>query len=382
MKKSFLLLLLAIWLPSCGEYEEKTRDIGYKGLAKVDHFLAARRMSEELGWTAFSYSGVPGFPPPADATLVVPVASLQSDGVLAEVEEWLTSGGNLIAYLTPPDERWQRSEVSRDWENFLDYFQFEVSLVKDLQPAEYAHLLPESEESEESGGLQSEEELTLQSLSLDREEDYLTEFETNLLIRDTEFEGSTYSGAESYDFGEGTLTVLATAQPLSNEGIASGEHATLLHDLIAMGRGGEVWFIYSTRISFFGLLWQRAPYAVLALGVAILILVWWAARGFGPRFTRGTDSNPKLDEHLSASGAFFIKHRAETLVVQEYRTTLLRKVARSLNLPLNSTARDLLEAADEQDLLTAEELAAMSQPLSEKSLITTLRNLQSINQKL
>lgn len=380
MKKSTLLLiLLSLWLPSCGEYEEETIDTGYKGLAKIDHFLAARRMSEQMDWTAYSYAGVPDFPPPPDATLIVPVVSLQSEGVLGELDRWVAAGGNLIAYLEMPDDRPAPRKANPDWDSFLDYFEFEVAAVKDLKKEDLASLDWDRTGAKDSLPGRS---LTLDSIKSDRDEPYETKVETHFLIRDVEGEDAVYSSLESYDYGDGTMTVLATAKPFSNEAISEREHATLLHDLIAQGQGGEVWFVYSTRTSFFALLWDRGPYAMLALGIAIVVLVWWAARGFGPRFTRGTDANPKLDEHLLASGAFFIKHRADTVVVREHRAALFRKVARALNLPLNTPHQDLLAAARADQLLDGEQLAALSQPLSDKTLLITLRNLQLIEQKL
>lgn len=380
MKKQVLILsLLALVLSSCGKYEEKTRDVGYRGIAKVDHFLAARRMIEEMGWTAFSYGGVPNFPPPAGATLIAPAASLQSEGMLEELDTWLTDGGNLIAYLVVPDERSLPSEIDDDWESMLAYFECEVAAISDLEKSDFTHLDWDAAKTKES---QDIKKITLDSVLLVREEPYATNFETTLLLRDLEDEDARHDGILTFDYGEGTLTLLATAKPFSNKNIHQKEHATLLRDLIAMGQGVEVWFVYSTRTSFFGLLWQRGPFAVLALLLTLIILVWWAARGFGPRYTRGTDSNPKLDEHLLASGAFFIKHRADTLIVQEHRKILFRKMARSLNRPLNTPPQDLLDAASKEKLLSGEELAAMSHPLTDKTLLTILRNLQTIDQKL
>jgi hypothetical protein len=143
-----------------------------------------------------------------------------------------------------------------------------------------------------------------------------------------------------------------------------------------------VWFVYSTRTSFFGLLWARAPYAVVALVLAVVILVWWAARGFGPRFTRGADPSPQLDEHLAASGAFFMKHGADAVVVRDYREELFRKLARALNQPLNTEREELLWRGRESEVLTERQHVALTQAVTHKTLLTQLRTLQRLEKEL
>jgi hypothetical protein len=379
MKRSCsLFLVLLCLLSSCGRYEERTEEVGYKGLAKIDHFLAAQRFTERMGLKSFSYGGVPTFPPPSDATLVAPVASLQSEGILGEVSEWMDAGGNLIAYLEAPRDKSEPTKVPRSWEPFLDYFEFEAISVNELADEEFI----EMEGAKSPFSKDDEDELEIENLTI--EDSYDTDFAIRFLLRDIEVsEEEALSGPVlSYDYGAGTLTVLATANPFSNQVIDRRDHATLLWDLIVMGQGGEVWFVYSTRTSFFGLLWTRAPYALVALVLSVVILVWWAARGFGPRFSRGTDPSPRLDEHLAASGAFFMKHGADAVVVEEHRKELFRQLARALNQPLTSKRQELLVLARERDLLSEKQLWALTEPVTHKTLLSQLRNLQRLQKQL
>jgi hypothetical protein len=200
----------------------------------VDHFLAARRFSEGMGLESFSYAGVPAFPPPGDATLVAPVASLQSEGILDEVADWMNKGGNLIAYLEPPNDKSTPTKVSKSWQPFLDYFAFKATPVGELDDLERAQITMEKSPLEKG----ADEELAIENLTV--EDRYETAFTVRFLLQDAEASEETAwsSPCLSYDYGAGTLTVLTTAEPFANKAIERGEHATLLWDLLAMGQGG------------------------------------------------------------------------------------------------------------------------------------------------
>ena len=329
-----LVAIVALLLVGCGKYEEREREVGFKGLAKINHLLGAERLANEMGLKASSYAGAPTLPPAAGTTLMLPAESLQSVGQLNEMEEWLFEGGNLIVYLTLEN----RKRFSRNDENatapyraFLEHFSLRAELAEDEEgKRESAHIT---------------------SLGFEDDEEYQTDFKTPFLITDDDYPDQAPKAFYSYEYGDGTLTVLASAQLFTNESIGKGEHATLLWHLLTEASEEQVWFIHSTRISFFQLLWQRAPQAVVLMLVTIVLLVWWASRGFGPKFIRGTNPSARLDAHLHASGAFFVKHRADLLVVSQLQGRLFRKLARALNQPFNAAEGDLLLLAEKEGVL-------------------------------
>ena len=108
--------------------------------------------------------------------------------------------------------------------------------------------------------------------------------------------------------GEGTLTVLATAELFTNKSIGKKEHATLLWDLLTEGREDQVWIIHSTRLSFFKLLWQQAsPCGGLAAGDHSFAGMVGLARVWSQVCERGRIRWRSWMSILEASGAFFVK---------------------------------------------------------------------------
>ena len=365
-----LLICLSFLLASCGEYEEREREVGYKGIAKVNHLLAAERLANELGLKTSSYAGAPALPPPPQTTLMLPAESLQSEGQLEEITDWILDGGNLVVYLTLKNEHFWGIGANEDesFQAFLDYFSLEIE-------SSYRR-----EDLEEDGELKLGTQID--SLSYEGGDSYVTDFRSPYLISDLDYEATPAKAFHSYDYGEGTLTVLASAQLFTNEFIGKAEHATLFWEVLSSGKEDQVWIVYSTRVSFFKLLWEHAAQAVVFLLVTLVLLVWWAARGFGPKFVRGTNPSAKLDEHLEASGSFFLKHKAEGVVIENLRERLLRKLARVTRQPFNLSAGELVSVGREQDLIDSSESSALTQLVSDKNLLETLQILKNLDKKL
>ena len=359
----WMMAVLSLLLAGCGKYEKREREVGFKGEAKLNHLLAAERLATELGLNASSYAGAPSLPPAAGSTLVLPAETLQSVGQLSEIGDWISEGGNLVAYLTLQDEeRSAFEEEEEPFQAFLEYFSLEAVPVK------------------KAG--KGKQDLQIRSLGFQDDKKYEADFRTPYLLLDYDSPNRAPRVLQSYNYGDGTLTVLATAELFTNESIGKEEHATLLYDLLSEGQEEQVWIIYSTRLSFFKLLWQQAPYAVVTLLMTILLLVWWASRGFGPKFVRGANPLARLDEHLEASGSFFVKHGADALVISELQGRLFRDLARALNQPLHAPRADLLSLADKQGFLDATERGALTSQPTGKTLLTTLQTLKNLDKKL
>jgi len=372
MKKAlhWMGILVLFFFSSCGEYEEKERVLGYKGLAKFDRFLAAQRFSSAMGKEAFSYAGSPTMPPPADVTLILPAASLQSEGQLSDISDWTSAGGHLIVYLDGGRDEFEgrnhERSTEQDYEPFLSYFGFAQERVE-----------KRDEEDEDSSG-----EAVEKSYVYFRGEPYEVDFYSPYIVASTDLDDDEAGRVSSYDYGEGALTVLGSAEWFTNSSISKAEHASLLWVLLQETSSRQVWFIHSTRVSFFALLWQNASLAVVLLLALVVLFVWWGSRGFGPKFIRGTHPTARLDEHLESSGAFFVKHRASELIVDDLRESLFRRIARAMNLPFNSSREDLVAAARAKSFLDEPQIEALQAPLSDKTLFPTLQTLKHLHKKL
>lgn len=376
--RAVVLVVTAFLVAGCGKYEEREREVGYKGLAKINHLLAAERMASRMGLKAASYAGAPTLPPPPGTALVLPAASLQSEGLLEEISEWVDAGGNLVVYLTLQSnlrEALFRTEQDPPFQPFLDYFalDYEKQAVRRIESED------SEEKSEKNETVWGE---TIKWVDFVRNESYQTDYHSPYLLGDLDFPEDEFAAFQSYDYGLGHLTVLASAELFTNQHLGKAEHATLLWDVLTVGNDESVWFIHSTRVSFFSLLWQRAPEAVVFFLMTIALLVWWAAKGVGPRYVRGTNPSARLDEHLEASGAFFLKHRADEVVVSRLREKLFHRLARVTNQPFNMGKDELVVAARAQGVLAEEEIAALTSPTSSKSLLSILQILKNLDKKL
>ena len=371
--------LAFLLLAGCGEYEEREKEVGYKGLARVNRFLAAERFASEMGLKASSYAGAPSLPPSPQATVVLPAESLLNVGDLDVMSDWIDEGGHLITYLAVDRKQgmsltgWSEEPA---FQAFLDYFElgFEKLENETWEKKDRA----EDDESEwfAFGGRHFDE------VELWNGRVYETDFNSRYLLFDTELQGVDERVIQTYEYGLGHLTVLSSAELFTNRFIGKEEHATLLWDVLSLGEGKEVWFVHSTRLSFFKLLWMRAPHAVITLIVVIILLVWWASRGFGPKFIRGTNPSANLDGHLEASGAFFRKHGAEMEVLGYLRGKLLRTIARATNQPFNLGAEELVAAGQKQGVLNLSEAKALTEVPNRKTLLLILQTLQKLEERL
>ncbi len=379
LRNRLLMGLIFFLLSSCGEYEEKEREVGYKGLAKINHLLAAERFAEKMGWEAESYRGVPSLPPPAGITLVLPAESLQSEGQLSQIEEWMQAGGHLVAFLSLQDEdalTLRSSENKQEvepFQAFLDYFSFE--LVPHLERAD------DQDAAEEDYTWMRGRTIT--QTPFNDEEPYLVNFRSRYLLSDPDFPEQGARVFQSYDYGEGSLVVFTSLGWATNESLGKAEHAVFLRDVLGFDEmKSEIWFVHSTRLSFFKLLWKQFPLALILLMITLVLLVWWAARGFGPKFVRGTVPIARLDEHLEASGAFFLKHKGEALIIEQLRTRLRKKIARASNQPMNLNEGELFDAAEKQGVLVSVERDALTSVSTDKNLLSTLTTLKNLDKRL
>ena len=207
MKRPFhywLLLPLFFLLSGCGEYEEKTREVGYKGLAKIDRFLAAQRFATGMGKEAFSYAGAPTLPPPAGASLILPAVSLQSEGQLSDIADWALAGGNLIVYLDSGEAQWRAGLADEEnYETFLTYFGF-AQVENESFPED--PFLEEDSEGDEEPENNSEEQVAEEeeeSYIFFRSEAYKVDFNSPYLITSTDLDDDEAGAVSSYDYGEG-----------------------------------------------------------------------------------------------------------------------------------------------------------------------------------
>ena len=280
--------LYGAWFYTTHEKITKTEFIGYRGEARVNDFLAADLLLNELGIEADSRSSLTPseWLPDITDTLVSRLStSISVLGERSRLLGWVADGGHLI--LMPPKQE------SRLADEFLGQIGFHLVEVDDDES-------DAADEKEEEGESQSF--------------DYLVDLEhTWFRIETTEDQelGATLTDnlgiiAVRRNWGDGSLTVLANSRYFTNRSIDESDHARLLMDTVAgYVNPGKVWFIYNATFpSLWQVIWSNAPYVVISLAIVLVIWLWSIVPIFGPAIHPDPPVRRSIIEHVRAAGHF------------------------------------------------------------------------------
>ncbi len=350
---ALLPLCSLLFLSGCGRIERTEQEIGMGTLANMDRFLAASRFLTAMGIPAESYRVAPALPPAEGAMIFLPASALQDEVTLGKIDDWVYEGGHVVYFLEADGEgwRWTDREVT-PIDTLLEYEEIELSALSDESTADEGDI----EQIYFGAGEQFREE-------------YLTDFEASFEFRFTPSEDdddTDYYLFDGYEHGEGSITILATGQLFTNLHLRKKEHADLLWDLVRYYNPTEVQFITSTSVSFWPLLWKSAAVAIVTAGVLLFFWVWASMRRFGPVFQAAPEEQNSLHQHLSATGSFFRQHGSDALILDELRRAHLPRLARQANLAPTSDPETILQACQQQDILTPAQCQLLSSPLPAK----------------
>ena len=301
-------LLLAALLAGCSgtkvEYEEV--EVGYRGAARQDPFLAANRLLKENGYTTNTSRRLRDCLKET-GTLITPLQSFNNHGETDDVLAWTQRGGHLVLILAG-GESWRDDWKTFDLKTLWEY-------LKKREVAEQARLLRALEIKSVS---ERDEKETAVKVGNRRMSCSLTgriTFEHPPTRPDGNAGEKEEPSFISYRLGGGRVTLLAHAHPWRNRYIGDSDHAEMFSAVIGMGRSDIVWFLNGVRISFWTMLWERAWLAMIAL--ALLLAVWLARylRRLGPVGLLKSASARNFSDHLLLTGAFLWRHRqADALV--------------------------------------------------------------------
>lgn len=278
--KRLLVLLVAVALTAC-DYNEVKREIGYKGKARINPWLAVERFVERMEWQAYP---VISWTPPEmeDAVWLIPAAILSNESFTRRMEEWVREGGHLILIVEYADA------VTSDWSKH--------HLPPVLETALFSMLERAGLELTDSGGAKAERvELEDLSFKVDAESDATV----------------TVSGGKpgvfaSVEQGEGRITVLTDGRIFRNRWIGEKEHAALFSALLEVTPfEGRVGFMRGSGLSLWALLVEHLWPVLLGIGALVLLWLWKNLTRFGP--LEAEAAPPVLrgyEHHLEALGDF------------------------------------------------------------------------------
>jgi hypothetical protein len=277
------MLLAALCLTGC-EYEEVTRETGYKGKARVNPWLAAERLAERMDEEVVSVIAWTE-PQPGDSAWMVPASMLSNESFTRRIEEWVRDGGHLILLLEHADAE------TNDW--------FGRSPPPIIEPALKAML--------ERARLHLHENAKVSAHKIRFEkETYKVDADSNLAVSKS---GGKKSVFATMRLGEGRITVLTDGRIFRNRWIAENDHAALLSALLdASEYEGRVGFMRGAGLSLWSLLREHLTPVLLGLAAWLVLWLWKSLSRFGP--LESATPPPVLrgyDHHLEALGHFHWK---------------------------------------------------------------------------
>lgn len=302
--KMLLLLSCASLCVSCKEQLQETEiEMGYRGEARINPFLAAERLLSALGVTAHSVAQLKALPDIQD-TLVINAAVI-NDALTNRYYDWVQDGGHLV-YLVAGGTSFN------DWNS--DTNLSATTSVADHPLLDRFHLKIEPlSEDRETQSVQLNG--NLMDADIDAEVGIVDDFIADAVYRD---QGEGPALFYSFASGFGRLSVLTNANPWRNRYIGELDHAQFLAELVDLQTYGQVWLVYGTHISLWVLLWEYAWMPVISVLCLLAVWLWSVIPRQGPVYAYAA-VRPSFMSHIEMSGRFLWKHRCSATLVEPLR---------------------------------------------------------------
>lgn len=366
-----------------------TEDIGYKGIARSQPYLAAQRMFEKLGWEVKNVHSLHDLP--SEGTLILAGTEGTAHATAMRAVEWVEkSGGHLILML-------RRTESWRDdWDSYVgDLF----TSTKELEVHPVLKKLKATVATNSGSGFSSEgkkhevkicgKELTFETrshLTLEAAE----HMQPPDILADTISATPLLSVRTGF---RGRITVICDGSPFRNRYLDRHDHATILHALVSLNERHsefsfeprQLHFLLSANDTFFTILWEKYWMALIALGILIIAWLWKNFPRFGPLQAADDPGVRQFSEHLKMTGNFLWHHHQSANLFPPMRRSILRKLQlRSGSVPHDDDAY-LIERLAAMSKLPSERVASAWQAVhvgDGKQFLTIIQDLQTIEHSL
>lgn len=284
MKRLLLMAAAALSLTAC-HHTEEVREIGYKGKARGNPWLAAERLvgrmalpvRSVIAWTA---------PERRDAVWLLPASLLSNESFTRRMEAWVRDGGHLILLVEHADQ------ATNDWDDNDPPPVLEPALLALLERARIALTPPGPATGEVSAGKIEFDGRTFEVDARSRAAVAMADGAPGVCV--------------SEKHGRGRITVVTDGRLFRNRWIGERDHAALLVALIdATQRSASVGFMRGSGLSLWVLLRKHLSPIMLGFGLWVVLWLWQNLTRFGP--VEEAALAPELrgyDHHLEALGDF------------------------------------------------------------------------------
>lgn len=317
-----LIVALGAFLALRLEWSDREVWVGYQGEARVNDFLAAQRLLQNLGRATRSLETLPSrdqLKDPKDV-LLMPRRNLRmSPGQAAGIAGWVASGGLLIA-----EGAWGESEAAAETQDLL-FAAFGARLVPRVEP----------EHKDEAASKAWRQAHRRVKLNLDGQP-FDTAFAPDYALKDLHGRAIVAQGDDTglkllvVPHGKGRAVLCSNLGFLDNFNLPLEDHAPLLIHLTA-GRpaGSRIWFVLREEApSLLRWLREKAWAPLGALALLVLVWLWRELPRFGPRLPDPAPGGRSLLEHLTACGRFQWKAREGRSLLLATREALMRELLR------------------------------------------------------
>jgi len=279
----FLLTIigLCLFLGGC-DYTEEEREIGFKGKARVNPWLAAERFSKEVQeWEVHSHPSWTA-PDEDDAVWFLPASVLGNESFTQQAKQWMEEGGHLVLLGE------HANAETNDWATAEEVPRYEAALHKMLSDCGIIINVDDAIKADQ------------------------IEIEGDIFMVDASSQSSVLlAGGEpgifaTTSYADGRLSVLMDGRLFRNRWIGENDHAALLSKLIEISDyEGAVSFTRGSGLSLWNLIVKHLWMVLIALAVLIILWLWKNFTRFGPLESAAETSVLRgYEHHLEALGDF------------------------------------------------------------------------------
>ena len=405
-----LALLLVATLTGCnGRWVEEERELGLRGKARIDPFLAAQRFLQQRGHHTERRPSLIDLPSAPSGLVFTSAENGLPTGRARPLLEWVHAGGHLIYALTGttpyndwttpdllvsypvPEEGERQDPILEALAVRLRHAQGSDAKTDAATPADEA--APKTKEGKLRERLdvlaalpelvEAKVEHRGKPLTVELPEEPV--FALDRPLRRSEFQALHEGDALllSLRHGSGRVTLLNHARLLRNRHLADHDHGRLLDLLLDRKQPLQALFVVGLEGSFSALLWERAWRVLIGLAVLLLVWLWATLPRFGPVRPALLHPVRRFADHLETLGHFFYRTQRHPHLLASAQSALRRR--------LRETHPHLTHPADQERFLAertglpVERIAtALAEPdtLPAKDLIRLLQDLQTLRHRL
>lgn len=295
-------------------------ELGYRGEARVNSFLAAERFLTRMGLDAsrqFSLTDLPG----SDVVMVVPRSAIEGTNEAWRVLSWAELGGHLI-YIHQDRAGFLGAWDAREEPDETDPVDSKKSGVESPLLESLEIELKQRKRWSRSVRIKGEK----LDVNLPKGSGFVIEPEWMLQRQTFKSGGDAGYSFASFPYGNGRLTLLSDAYPWQNRYVGEKDHAEFLWTVVTLQPGAAaVWLLRSAHTSFWTLLWKYGWMPLLSLFVFLIFWLWRGIPRFGPLLPSPEAAPREFISHLTMSGGFLWKHRSIEPLLGPIRRRILRR---------------------------------------------------------